>query len=122
LPSYKTKEGFIMTSLSTPRTGGKNPFSVIADPFLHDPGLPFASVLDAASIQRVFREEKALFEEFRGRHTYFAKGIPGTPYLFRGRIEYAVPDIRVPDIRCKEKGQSPGPGCRETGRRQVLSF
>jgi hypothetical protein len=61
LPSYKTKEGFIMTSLSTPRTGGKTPFSVIADPFLHDPGLPFASVLDAASIQRVFREEEALF-------------------------------------------------------------
>ena len=50
-----------MTSLSTPRTGGKNTFSVIADPFLHDPGLPFASVLDAASIQRVFREEEALF-------------------------------------------------------------
>jgi len=50
-----------MTSLSTPRTGGKNEFSVIADPFIHDPGLPFAGVLDAASIQRVFREEEALF-------------------------------------------------------------
>ena len=50
-----------MTTLSTQRTGGKNEFSVIADPFLHDPGLPFASVLDAASIQRVFREEEALF-------------------------------------------------------------
>jgi len=50
-----------MTSLSTPRTGGKNTFSMIADPFLHDPGLPFASVLDGASIQRVFREEEALF-------------------------------------------------------------
>jgi len=34
---------------------------MIADPFLHDPGLPFASVLDGASIQRVFREEEALF-------------------------------------------------------------
>lgn len=34
---------------------------MIADPFLHDPGLPFASVRDAASIQRVFREEEALF-------------------------------------------------------------
>ena len=50
-----------MTSLSTPRTSGKNTCSVIADPFLHDPGLPFASVLDAASIRRVFREEEALF-------------------------------------------------------------
>jgi hypothetical protein len=61
LPSHKTKEGFVMTSLSTPRTEGKNTFAVIADSFLHDPGLPFASVLDAASIQRVFREEGALF-------------------------------------------------------------
>jgi len=50
-----------MTSLSTPRTGGKNEFAVIADPFLHNPGLPFASVLDAESIQQVFREEEALF-------------------------------------------------------------
>ena len=50
-----------MISLSTPRTGFKNDFSVIADTFLRSPGLPFASVLDAESIQRIFREEKALF-------------------------------------------------------------
>ena len=50
-----------MTRLSTPRTGFKNDFSMIADSFLHTPGLPFASVLNAASIQRIFREEKALF-------------------------------------------------------------
>ncbi|HUT14058.1 MAG TPA: IS4 family transposase [Thermoguttaceae bacterium] len=50
-----------MTSLSTLRTGFKNRFSVIANPFLHDPGLPFASVLDAESIERVFREEQAFF-------------------------------------------------------------
>lgn len=50
-----------MTSLSTPSRRSKNDFSVIADSFLHDPGLPFASVLDAAMIQRVFREEEALF-------------------------------------------------------------
>jgi len=50
-----------MTSLSTTRMHGKNEFAVIADPFIHDPGLPFASVLDAESIQRVFREEEALF-------------------------------------------------------------
>jgi len=50
-----------MTSLSTPRVGGKRDFAVIADSFLHDPGLPFARVLDAAAIERIFREEEALF-------------------------------------------------------------
>ena len=50
-----------MTSLSTQRTGFKNDFSVIANSFLHTPGLSFASVLDAESIQRIFREEEALF-------------------------------------------------------------
>jgi len=50
-----------MTSLSTPPTKGKNTFAVIADSFLHEPGLPFASVLDAEAIQRVFREEEAFF-------------------------------------------------------------
>lgn len=50
-----------MTSLSTPCRSGKKDFGVIADSFLHDPGLPFASVLDAAAIQRVFQEEEALF-------------------------------------------------------------
>jgi hypothetical protein len=33
----------------------------MADSFLDTPGLPFTSVLDAESIERVFREEKALF-------------------------------------------------------------
>jgi putative transposase len=50
-----------MISLSTPRAGFKNDFSVIADSFLHTPGLSFAAVLDAESIDRVFREEDALF-------------------------------------------------------------
>jgi len=50
-----------MTSLSTPHAGFKNEFSVIANSFLHTAGLPFASVLDAESIQRIFREEEALF-------------------------------------------------------------
>ena len=50
-----------MTSLSTARARGQSDFAVIADSFLHDPGLPFASVLDAASIQRVFHEEEGLF-------------------------------------------------------------
>ena len=50
-----------MTSLSTPRARGKSDFAVIADSFLHDPGLPFAAVLDGEAIARVFREEEALF-------------------------------------------------------------
>jgi putative transposase len=50
-----------MLSLSVPRAGFKKDFSVIAESFLHTPGLPFSSVLDAESIERVFREEKALF-------------------------------------------------------------
>jgi hypothetical protein len=52
-----------MTSLPTPQRMGNQDFAVIADSFLHDPGLPFASVLDAGSIRRVFREEDALFGE-----------------------------------------------------------
>ena len=50
-----------MTSLSTARAPGQSDFAVIADSFLHAPGLPFASVLDRESIARVFREEKGLF-------------------------------------------------------------
>ena len=50
-----------MASLPTPPCMGKQDFAVIADSFLHDPGLPFASVLDTESIRRVFREEDALF-------------------------------------------------------------
>jgi hypothetical protein len=50
-----------MASLSTRPTACKNDFSVIAASFLQDAGLPFASVLDAALIQQVFREEEALF-------------------------------------------------------------
>ena len=50
-----------MLSLSAPRTSFKNDFSVIAHSFLHTPGLPFASVLEAESIQQVFQEEQALF-------------------------------------------------------------
>jgi putative transposase len=51
----------MMVSLSTPPTRGKNTFAVIADSFLHDSGLPFASVLDAETIRRIFREEEAFF-------------------------------------------------------------
>ncbi len=50
-----------MASLSTRPTAFKNDFSLIADSFLQDPGLPFASVLDAESIPQAFREEEGLF-------------------------------------------------------------
>lgn len=50
-----------MTSLSTSQARGKKEFAVIADSFLHDAGLPFATVLDSAAIARVFREEETLF-------------------------------------------------------------
>jgi len=50
----RTKEGFVMTTLAQPPAGIKSRFDVIAHPFLSDPGLPFASVLDAKSIRRAF--------------------------------------------------------------------
>lgn len=50
-----------MRSLSTSPTAGKTPFSILADSFLHEPGLPFASVLDGQTIQRIFQEEQGLF-------------------------------------------------------------
>ena len=50
-----------MTTLAQPPSPIKNGFDVIADPFLQEAGLPFASVLDAESIRRIFCEEDALF-------------------------------------------------------------
>jgi len=50
-----------MASLPSGSSRGKNEFSVVADSFLHDPGLPFAAVLDRETIERVFREEESLF-------------------------------------------------------------
>ena len=50
-----------MTTLAKQKKPGKNGFEIIANPFLNEAGLPFASVLDAETIQRVFREEGAFF-------------------------------------------------------------
>lgn len=52
-----------MTTLATPERGFKNRFDNIADPFLQNTGLPFASVLDAHSIQQAFHDQDALFAE-----------------------------------------------------------
>ena len=49
--------------LLLPRASFKSDFSVVSDSFLHTPGLSFASVLDAESIERVFHEEEALFRQ-----------------------------------------------------------
>ena len=50
-----------MAWIATQPTDFKNDFNVIANPFLQETGLPFASVLDAESIRQVFREEDAFF-------------------------------------------------------------
>ena len=50
-----------MTSVAAYRTDHKNEFDAVAEPFLQGEGLPFTDVLNAESIQRVFREENALF-------------------------------------------------------------
>ncbi len=50
-----------MASITTRPTPSQSDFSLIVESFLNEPGLPFARVLDGESIERVFREEKALF-------------------------------------------------------------
>lgn len=52
-----------MTTIAAQKRDLKNPFDNIASPFLQKSGLPFASVLEARSIQQVFRDEDALFAE-----------------------------------------------------------
>ena len=60
-PEDKAREGSIMTTLRMPTTSFKKGFDIISNPFLQKTGLPFASILDAESIQQVFREEEAFF-------------------------------------------------------------
>ena len=50
-----------MVTVATRGTSHKNDFCAVAEPFLQGEGLPFTEVLSAESIQRVFREEDALF-------------------------------------------------------------
>lgn len=50
-----------MANVTTHPTGHKNEFDLVAEPFLQGQGLPFADVLGAESIQRVFSQEDALF-------------------------------------------------------------
>ena len=48
----EAKEGFVMMTVATHRTGRKQGFDAVAGPFLQGEGLPFAEVLDAESIHR----------------------------------------------------------------------
>lgn len=50
-----------MYRLKAARSIRKNPFDVVADPFVQDEGLPFAQVLTGQTIQRAFAQEGALF-------------------------------------------------------------
>ena len=50
-----------MITVATPRRCNKNEFDTVAEPFLQSNGLPFSDVLNAEWIQRIFREENALF-------------------------------------------------------------
>ena len=50
-----------MITVATPRRRNKNEFDAVAVPFFQGEGLPFADVLNAEWIERVFREENALF-------------------------------------------------------------
>lgn len=60
-----------MATINAHRTGHKNGFDAVAEPFLQGQGLPFNDVLDAESIQQVFSEEDALF----GRDDIFSTEI-----------------------------------------------
>ena len=50
-----------MTIIDPNRNHRKNPFDTVADPFLGQPGLPFAAVLTAEAIEHAFAENDALF-------------------------------------------------------------
>jgi hypothetical protein len=70
-PDDKAREGSIMATLNTPASRFNKRFDVVAEPFLQQEGLPFASVLDAASIQQAFIEQEALF----GQHDLYSTEI-----------------------------------------------
>ena len=50
-----------MYSVETHRSPGNNGFDTIAEPFLQQPGLPFAEVLTGEAIERAFAQHDALF-------------------------------------------------------------
>jgi hypothetical protein len=50
-----------MATLPAGQAGSNNRFQVVAAPFLQDPGLPFAGVLSAQTVQQAFAQNDALF-------------------------------------------------------------
>jgi len=52
-----------MYSIETPRRPRNSRFAKVADPFLQQPGLPFAEVLTGEIIERAFARQNALFAE-----------------------------------------------------------
>jgi hypothetical protein len=59
----ETKEGFLVASLPDPASGGGSGFQQVVSAFLAVTGLPFASVLSAERIGRVFAKYGDLFGE-----------------------------------------------------------
>lgn len=57
----KAREGFIMYIEPTARNHPANSFEPVAQSFLRQPGLPFAEVLSAEVIEKVFLDRDALF-------------------------------------------------------------
>jgi putative transposase len=57
----KTKEGFLMGSLPDPLEKGGASFRQVVDAFLSQPGLPFAGVLSAERVERIFTKHGNLF-------------------------------------------------------------
>jgi hypothetical protein len=68
----KTREGFFM-SLEIPNSPhrGSSKFQKVVDAFLADPRLPFANVLSAERIERIFAKHGGLF----GRHGVYSTAI-----------------------------------------------
>ena len=52
-----------MYSRETHRSPRNSRFDPVADPFLQQPGLPFAQVLNSQTIERVFARHDGLFAE-----------------------------------------------------------
>src|SRR3990170_3003810 len=61
LCSTETKEGFLMATLPNSANAGSSRFQRIVDVFLAQPGLPFAGVLSAERIERIFAQHGNLF-------------------------------------------------------------
>ena len=69
-----------MASLFLPTTPCRSPFAAVVAAFLTQPGLPFASVLSAERLERIFARHGNLF----GLHTIYSTAV--TLWAFLGQI------------------------------------